>query len=302
MPRFPIRLSAVLGLHLLLGLGCMVFPWEDDIIIQALDYRIDRPRLLALAVNPPVMRAGQEVSMEALVLAPGGLQASEGSWKTCGLNQGGWTSIWGLECFAEDADVSSIAEGTPTTWVPPRSGLECEEGGYGYDDYWYYWKDCAHSLPFLYEVELGGETVRGTFGGYLSDDPLEPRNLPTSLREIPLELTVGEPVDGEVLLEAWLGSEQQYARFRWYVDDGTLLDTGRTAVHGTRDGGSWSDNRWVLPEEPGSYRVVVVMARSDVWGELAAPVDSGPKDTAWWNDTWAEAADMTWAIVTVEVE
>ncbi|MFH1470022.1 MAG: hypothetical protein ABIO70_36895 [Pseudomonadota bacterium] len=294
MRRLPLRLLGVLGLFALLALGCQLFPWSDQVIYGALDYRIDRPRLLALAVDPPVLRSDLPVTFEALALAPGGARAGGGVWQTCGLSQDDWTMVWGLTCFTEGVDVSTLASGNPAAWTPPAFDIACDTGGGG--DFW--GQPCGHFLPFLYQVDLGGRVVRGTFSANVSAEEVE--EPPTSLRHTPLQVTAGEPVDGEVALEAWIGAPYDSLSFRWYVDDGTLLDTGRTAVQGQRDDGTWSANRWVLPTAPGSYRAVVVVSGADGWS-AEVKVDTAPPDTAPPGWSWPEAVDMTWALLTVEV-
>jgi hypothetical protein len=266
-----------------LGLGgCMIYPWGDAIIAQALDYRLDRPRVLALNVYPPALFSGLPVELQALVLGPDGGEATDGTWKTCGLSALGPTSVWDLECFGQSEGVETIAQGLPTSWTPPSLGLDCDNFDTGFLD----WFSCDDSVPFLLETEVDGQPVRGSFFGTIHET--EGLVVPSSFRDVALTVTPGAVAGGEVEVEAWFGRPCSNATFRWYVDGGTLLDTARTAALGTRDWGVWSRNRWTLPSGPGPFRVVVVISAYDSWGcELKLETFG------------SDVANMTWAIATV---
>ena len=76
-----------------------------------------------------------------------------------------------------------------------------------------------------------------------------------------------------------------------------LQKTGRTATQGMRDDMKWTDNVWELPEEPGSYRAVVVVSGRKGAEEPGEKEDEGKEEKGrWMND---ETPDQTWAIVEV---
>lgn len=285
----PLALPVLLGA--IFALGCLNFPSDDALYYQALDYRLDRPRLLALALSPTVMTAGQELSFEALILGPGQGELDSAVWKSCGLGLDGSVSFYDLACFSDDLEVEEIATGNPTTWTPPEPG-GCSDTGWG----------CYSSFPFLLEASFGGQELRGAFFAQLHSS-VEQVDAAPSWRALPLTLTAGEARDGVMSLEAWLGAEADGMSFRWYVDDGTLLDTGRTTIQGTRDGGMYTTNRWELPAGEGPWRVVVVVSSDDgygVWADtgFGLPGRDGDEDADWF--AWSELPNMTWAILTVE--
>jgi len=285
------RLRTAIAAMALAALACDGL-YDDGTVQRALDYKLDRPRLLAIAVTPTVLQAGVEAHLETLVLGPGDAEGGEATWKTCGLDVERSVSIYDLSCFSDDLDVSVLASGADTTWTPPEPPA-CEDTGWG----------CSGSfLPFLVEVQQGDETVRGTFFASISASASSVSPL-ASWRDLPLTLTASEPEGGEVTLTATLGKALQSAVFRWYVDDGTLLDTGRTAIQASMDDSSVSTNRWVLPEGAGPWRAVVVVSADEAWGGADTATwyaDEVVKDTAdTWTWTGSETPNMTWAILSV---
>lgn len=283
------RLRTAILVMALAALACDSL-YDDGTVQRALDYRLDRPRLLAISVTPTILQAGVEAHLEALMLGPGEAEGGEAVWKTCGLDVDQYVDIWDLSCFSDDLDVSTLASGIDTTWTPAQPP-GCDDTGWG----------CESTLPFLVEVTQGEEIVRGTFFSTIQRSDAALSAAP-SWRELPVTLTATEPADGEVLLTATVGEALSSAIFRWYVDDGTLLDTGRTALQGSTGEASFSTNRWVLPKGEGSWRAVVVISADDAWGpsDTAYYADQAQVDTAWgsWG-TWSDTPNMTWAILTV---
>lgn len=276
---------------LILGvLGCLRLPSDDAAYRQALDYHLDRPRLLGLAITPTALTEGVEASFEALILGPPGVEAGQVRWRSCGLELDSAVNIWDLSCFSDDLEVVDLGAGNPMSWTPPTPP-GCEDTGY-----------CYSSFPFLMEAEIGGEELRGAF--FASVSPADQVIASAiSWRTLPLTITASEQTDGQITLEAWMGLEAQQQTFRWYVDDGTLLDTARTAIQGERDGGVYSTNRWVVPEENGSFRVVVVVSSYegfDGWDTGGTWEARTAHDTAGWY-SWSEVPNMTWAQISVEV-
>lgn len=281
------RLRPALAGCALAALGCLSLPSDDAVVYQALDYRLDRPRLLAIAASPTALTEGRETTLEALVLGPGGAQASEATWKTCGLGLERPATFYDLACFSDDLDVSVIASGLPASWTPPAPPACPDTGG------------CYPIFPFLLEARLDGETVRGAFFATVhgADEVVDTA---PSWRSLSLELSAAAAEDGVVALEARLGLEAEAATFRWYVDDGTLLDTGRTSVQRAEEGAVISTNRWVLPEGEGPWRVVVVVSSLEAWSADTgiAWLPDGPGEADWL--AWSEIPNMTWTILEVE--
>lgn len=296
MPRRPPLLLVPLAALLTGSLGCVIFPWEEAVIYQALDYTIDHPRLLAVDVDPPLLAGGQPVRLDALFLSPGGDTPTSVSWSTCGLRTDIWVYLYSLECFSVEEEILPLGEGLPATWTPPVLDIPTDTA----------WGGNSSFLPFLLEARFGDEVVRGTFHASLYGSVKDyGGGVPTSFHDMPLTVTAGPVEDGQVALEAVLGDDQPNATFRWYVDDGQLLDTGRTAVQERTGTAVVGRNRWVVPEEPGSYRVAVVVSALDSGAPWGKPPDTdqagdtghhGP-DT-WWN---GEVPSMAWTVITVEV-
>lgn len=266
--------------------GCFAFPGDDAIVYQSLDYHLDRPRLLGLALDPTVLTAGQETSFEVFILGPEGQSLSSVAWQSCGLTLDGAVSFYDLSCFSDDLEVSALGTGNPLRWTPPEPP-GCADTGWG----------CTSYVPFLMTAAYGETTVSGAFFASLHSSA-EVVDAAPSWRGLPLTITAGPVTDGQVALEAWLGTDADQLSVRWYVDDGVLLDTARTALQGARDGGVYSTNRWVLPEGSGSWRVVVVVSSYDGYSDGAGFADpTGAED--WF--AWSEVPNMTWAEGRVEV-
>jgi hypothetical protein len=261
----------------------MIFPWDESIISQALDYRIDRPRVLALNVYPPAFLTGLPVELEALVLGPDGSEAIHGSWKTCGLEEDQPTAVWDLDCFGQDEGVEAIGEGIPGFWTPPSLDLDCD----ALDTGSYAWLGCSLTLPFVLQARLDGQMVRGSFTGSIHD--IEGIEVPASFRDVALVLAPSPIKDGQVDVEATFGRACDTAVFRWYVDGGTLLDTGRTAIQGVQGNSVWSRNRWILPEGKGPFRIAVVISSYEAMG-----------CETFKESFTTDVANMNWAVITVE--
>jgi hypothetical protein len=250
------------------------------IVVQALDYVIDRPRLLGINATPPVFEEGSAVTLEALLLGPESETPAKGVWKVCGIEESHWVSLWSLDCFRQEDLVTEIAQGIPAMWTPPALKPFCNP-----------WLGihCAHYLPFVLETEMEGELVRGSFGANVFASDGEPYE-GASFRDVALEIVANDPAGGVVELHAVFDRSCDSLVFRWYVDGGVLLDTGRTAVQGREGRGVWSRNRWVIPEGRGPFRAVVVVSAIDAWGCERMREDPFLVD----------APNMTWATILVE--
>ena len=278
----------------------------------ALDYRIDQPRMVAISVNPPVLQPNTPVTLETLILTPDGFETSSVRWEVCGLRDDTWVQDWGLDCFTSNPEmISLLAEENPAQWAPEESDAPCEDSL------------CAHSLPLLATAKINGEDYRSVaFVSILGDEVLseEELALPT-LRDLGIKITKTPNGKGSIYLEASVDGHVQDLEWRWYVDNGTLIKTGRTITQGMHkesspwEGGDlpqnravwWTDNLWELPKEPGRYRAVVVASG---W---YMPGSEPNKDGNDWDDDESTISDefywiynsnpsQTWATVEVEVK
>ncbi len=278
--RIPVvRLHGVGGAVALATLGCSLNLGPSQAYFQAMDYTLDRTRVIGIASSPLTFAAGTDVDLEALVLSPAG-EVTTATWKTCGLSASVPVNIYDLQCFTDDVDVSLIGEGIPTVWHVPVADWTCDTGCEG----------GRSSVPVLLEAGVDPDVGRGTFVAELQSGTVEDtgvrKDAGASLRERTLTLTVPDVVDGIVTVEASIDVSAEAGSWSWYVDDGVLLDTGRTITHGVEGGVSTTTNRWQLPEDAGRYRVVVAVSASEL----------GSDDLA------DSPTNMTWAVSTVEVK
>lgn len=290
---------------LLMLSACLDLPLNEPLVHQALDYVIDKPRVLAMRFKPPVFASGERLEMDALIVGPGGARATRASWRTCGLREDVPVEIYSLQCFTEGVEITEMASGVmPLPYTSPDfAEMDCGEWhldtgafadtGFSFDDM----LPCHHHLPVMVEAELGGETVRGVtwvtwFAGSWPDILPRPTTLDNTRRRIELQ---GEPKAGaEVTVRFTALGDFRFNSFRWYVDAGQLLDTGHTAAQGYEppgpialEGRTWTENRWVLPEDAsGPLRIFVVI-------------------TPGYNDPTAylgSVMDLAWSDLTVEVQ
>jgi hypothetical protein len=263
--------------------GCG-FDFPDSAKLS-LDYHIDRPRLVALRVHPPVLQPDTPVTLETLYLDPMSNEPRDLRWEICGLRDDVWVVNFGLDCFGQPELVTRIGTGNPITWSPEPSDAFCEE------------ETCGHFLPLLVTAEVGGEDYWASSMVEIYGEEVwtaEELERPT-LRDQGVALRARQLADGRYTLEASVDARFEQLNWRWYVDDGTLYKTGRTATQGEReaslwemeeergkDARRWTDNVWELPQESGSYRAVVVVS-----GRLGDP-QSEKKEDDWDEDDWDE--------------
>ncbi len=284
------RMTAIVLGCMVFGTGCLGDFLEDAFSSILLDYEIDKPRVLAISLDPPILAHNVETRLDALIVGPDGLQATEASWKTCGLRDDVPTYVWSLQCFAEDTDVSLVASGgLPATYeLPDLSAVRCEEDiwdwdtgiqedtGKEEDTGWWREEDegieCAHWLPLLVEATLDGETVQGVLHAnwFLQHWNTE-REIPKTARQREFSLTIEEePAPGkQVRVELEVEGDLRESDFQWYVDSGELEKTSVTVTQRYEEPAedaaedetekSWTDNLWTLPDNAsGTYRLWVV--------------------------------------------
>ncbi len=302
--RAPLRLMVAAGLLVSLT-GCFTELFFSRTVYLATEYQILHPRIVGIAVTPPRIEPGREHKLEALYLAPVGQDASAVRVSTCGLGRDVPTFIFDLNCFQDPDEVQLLTttDRFTTTFTMPETPL-VEGCGVQIDgdlgdsglriDTAIQDGPCAHMLPLLIEATVDGEPVlAASFDSWYTgpveqEEPVSARALQFALN-LPSTGAPGEPVTVTAALEG----DQKQAEFLWYVDAGELEKTGWTVPQtyvedevGWTGGRTTTDNIWVLPEEPGSYRVYVV----------ASDVASMP------DEAWAEAANNTRVGATVEVQ
>lgn len=265
----------------------------------ALDYHIDRPRVVALRFDPPYAQPGQPVTVEALALAPRGTVIDGLTASSCVPDPlAETTSYRDLSCFREP-ELTEALGAVPATWTPPRPTCEAgteptpyegtwydyeETGDTGYG-YYYYDSGCNSTYPVLVEAR----TSEGSGYGYVfvdvyDSDPLTATQ--PSMWSLEQSLTASEDVrpGRDVELEYTIATpfaSPTYPGFHWYVDAGVLLRTGVTSPSVLTEESTTTRNTLRIPDDwHGPLRVVVVAVR-----------DGG--DNA--------GADTTWRVVVLDV-
>ena len=284
----PLSVAAVAS-TLAFGLGCLSFP--SEVAYQALDYRLDRPRVLAIRVDPPILVHGVPVSIDALVLGPPGTTVESVEVGLCGLSDERMVRVFELQCFDEPDLVQTLGRAVPLAWEPPDlSQVPCDpdtgvDSGHAHtgdtaDTGAVGWHvgDCYSSAPLLVTATVGGQLAYGALDAPFRLAPFETGEaVPTSVNAAARSLTVtGDARPGaEVALTFAVAAEPGWDGFRWWVDGGELLGTGRTAVQ-QRDGDlRITHNTLRIPEDwEGPLRVVVTVQsqvglESDVIGDVA---------------------------------
>ena len=140
------------------------------------------------------------------------------------------------------------------------------------DTGWYDESYCSHYLPTLIETTVDDTPVyAASFSEWY---PTAPNNTSLPLDDIPIGLHIPETASPgeEIKLQVELHGDLRYAYFHWYIDAGTLLNTGITAASeysspssANPNGITKSENRLVIPSDyEGELRIWVVAHYS--WG------------------------------------
>jgi hypothetical protein len=287
----------------LFTLGCMVVP--SDRSAYALDYHLDRPRVLAIAIDPPVLVHGQPVTVRALALGPDGIEADTMSYDVCGLATDRVVEVREHDCFHQPELVTHLGDGAEASWEPPDlSDLVCPfpaDTGLGLDSGSedppdpdpdqdtdlnpYYAFDCGSFAPLLVTARFGDEQAFASADLPVRLQPYEEGEyVPPGRWSAERSLTwTGDAVaGGEIDLTFTLAAESP--RFSWFVDAGELAGTGWTSDHEPvpLNDLSVTHNTLRIPDDwHGPLRVVAVA------------VDN--------YTTWGVAGDSAWSVVTLEV-
>lgn len=273
------------------ALGCIAIPGEGP--YRTLDFVIDRPRVLAIRLDPVIVAHRRAVRVEALALAPGG--ATPDGWRLdrCALRDDLPTAIRDIECFGEPALVVPLADTLPASFDPPdlsdtrcdppdtglfarRDPLDTDEDtGVVLQPY----EPCDSQGPIRVTARFGAAEAQGTVFVTYRRDPWQRWERPPTpihaavhgFRGAPEIVAPGEAVP----LTYTIGA--RVIDFRWYVDAGVLAATGVTTAQRLEGGLTITTNTLEVPaDHHGPLRVVVV-------AQGALP------------------GDMTWDVITLSV-
>lgn len=270
---------------------------------MALDYRIDRPIVAGVRLDPPVIAHGLPVRIDALLLAPQGVSVAVSSVDVCGLRDDLIVALDAQDCYTQPELVTHLGDSAPTTWEPPDlSAIACPPS-YGYDTGLYpdtggadtdtdtdppTWDigACRSYVPLRVQADAGGEPFYGGVAAFLRVEPYDPTEfVPTPLFDKPRSLTsTGDAVAGGVVeLEFRVDAAIDDEGFRWWVDGGELLGTGRTALHNVDGDARITHNTLRIPADwEGPLRVFVVVESLD-------------------SDVVPYSGDLAWESLTLEV-
>ncbi|MCB9678646.1 MAG: hypothetical protein H6737_26320 [Alphaproteobacteria bacterium] len=251
---------------LLLLVACLP---DDSFLLgnRALDYHLDRTRVLAVRATPIGAIAGEPRTIEALVMGPHAVERLDVS--ACGLRDDSLTYIWGMECFSNEELVTPLGDALPLVWeTPDLSALPCgqDTADTGFEPY----NECEIQIPVLVRAHTAEDIGYG--GVYVHMWTREARSTGVERPEPPHALeVVGEARPGAEVELVWRIGPSRYDYFQWWIDAGTLRSTGRTGLYVDSPQGNETRNRLVIPDDfTGTLRVAVVGStlygrRSPIW-------------------------------------
>ena len=286
-----------LGLSIV-ATGCFRGLFSEAPRYLATEYVVDKPRIVAIRSNPTEMVSGTPAQFDALLIAPKGSTVEGWTVSVCGLNPelDTRTFIWDLLCFEKNEAVTQLftTSSLPYDFAVPEfpevDGCGDYEDTGIVDTGWGDSEDypCSHYLPLMLEATVDGQPVyAAAFTEWYGEIPphLERR---VSYSDVGIELALptdaasGEQVD----LAVTLATDATNATFHWYIDAGTLKETGITRAHSYTEPTeefalprTTSTNRLRIPEDyEGTLRV---------WAVVHEP--------------WGSDLDMTWIQKEIEV-
>lgn len=233
-------------------------------LFPELEWMIDHTLVPAIRVLPGLPDDGTTRTVEALVLSPWDVESV--AVEICGFDPTIPEYIV-PECFAEPSLVEQVADELPAEFTLAPLTFECppyEQTDSGvYVSY-----GCASTIPLRVRATTARDAGFGivnidVFGTIVYDSAVAPGSV-----DLRIDVVSGEVVPGgEVVLDA---SEANVATgdliVRWYVDDGELLNTGRTYYTGRNADRLTTRNVLRIPEEwHGPLRVAVVTRAGWLW-------------------------------------
>ena len=284
--------------------GCFRGLFSEAPRYLATEYVVDKPRIVALRSNPTEMVSGEPAKFDALLLAPKESRIEEWNVSVCGLTPdiATQTIIWDLLCFEKDEAVTPLfsTASLPHSFATPSFALseDCTQWGDEYFDTGFVedtgWDEgaqrssCAHYLPIMFEATVDGSPVFAAGFTYWHDElPTElARETSYSAAGIELSLPTEATAGAEVPLTVTVGKEATGATFQWYIDGGTLKETGITRAHSY----SAPTDTFVVPRTTSTNRLVIP---ADYEGSLRVWVVI--------HEPWGDDFDMTWVEGQIEV-
>ena len=288
---------------LLLGLsigstGCFRGLFSEAPRYLATEYVVDKPRIVAIRSNSDEMVSGTPSQFDALIVTPKGSTVEGWTVSVCGLNPelDTRTFIWDLLCFEKNEAVTQLftVPSLPYSFATPT--FPNVDGCDDYEDTGLMdtgWGDaesypCSHYLPLMFEATVDGQPVYAAgFTEWYGEMPdhLE-RSVSYSDAGIELMLPTTATSGTQVDLAVTLATDATNATFHWYIDAGTLKETGITRAHSYIDptenfalSRTTSTNRLLIPKGyEGTLRV---------WAVVHEP--------------WGSDLDMTWIEGEIEV-
>ena len=278
--------------------GCFRGLFSEAPRYLATEYVVDKPRIVAVRSNPAEMISGTPAQFDALLIAPKGSTVDGWTVSVCGLNPelDTRTFIWDLLCFEKNEAVTQLftSASLPHSFAVPSfpevdGCREYEDTGV-IDTGWGDSEDypCSHYLPLMFEATVNGQPVYAAgFTEWYGEIPphLERR---VSYSDVGIELALpttaspGEQVD----LAVTLGVDATNATFHWYIDAGTLKETGITQAHSYTE----PTDDFALPRTTSTNRLLVpenYEGTLRVWAVVHEP--------------WGSDLDMTWIQKEIEV-
>lgn len=282
----------------LITTGCFRGLFSEAPRYLATEYVVDKPRIVALRSNPTMMVSGEPTQVDALLIAPIDNNIEGWNVSVCGLNPelDTRTLIWDLLCFEKNEAVTQLftAPSLPyrlaTPTFPMVSGCDNYEDTGVVDTGWVDEDNypCAHYLPLMFEATVDGQPVyAAAFTNWFGESPsyLDQSN---SYSNAGIELSIpNNALPGEeVRLEVTIAKNASNANFQWYIDAGTLKETGITRAHSYIP----PTDEFLLPQTTSTNRLLIP---DDYEGTLRVWIVI--------HEPWGSDLDMTWIEGQIEV-
>ena len=265
------------GIAALAALGCVSLPGSAP--YRTLDYVIDRPRVLAIRLNPVVLAHRRPVRVEALAVAPGGAVPTAWSLDRCQLLDDLPTRIDDVECFGEPTLSVHLADTMPASFdAPDLSETRCEDTadsgapsqarkdppipdtdadtGVVLLPY----SSCDSVGPIRVTATFGDTSAMGAVFAIFRREPWHRwERPPRGIATVPHGFRpVGDVAAGGVVALTYT-IDSPVVDFRWYVDAGLLQATGVTTAQRIEGKTTITTNTLEIPADfHGPLRVIVV--------------------------------------------
>ena len=295
-PRSHTPRLVMITASLLVGLtGCFNLNADlfDEQVFVALDNITDRPRVLAINLDPPLVVANNRVNLSALVLGPSeGIQEggmTDLSFDICGLREDVPVDVLDLGCFLDSERVEQVGTGQFARWQVPElpeltSQPECNidlGGSQALDG------RCVSWIPLRATATWGNDSTPAY--GVLDVPLITVPGARFTRKDTGSALDVQAYIEGPEA--AWPGDvvnltlhtdadleELTWFDYQWYATDGTLWGTGLTVAQDASPklGGQMTTNRLQIPEDAsGTLQVAVVYERNPIESEFTLVGDLG---------------------------